>query len=581
MSRRIFISYRRDDEPVYAGRLFDSLQNAFGSDRVFMDVGTIGPRMDLLRVLEEEVAKSDVLLAVIGSRWIDALDSEGKRRLDNPEDLVRFEIEAALKKNKLLVPVLVGYAEMPDPEQLPEGLRMLAGRQAVRIRHERFKSDANDLIERLRKLLDQPQAGPPSASPKSAKPASRIQPLPGHATAPAKRQSRHWSVAALILLAAAIGAVFWQKPVSAPADPPQSATVSKPANDAVPPAAKEKKTAADEPKKIRTLAVRGDPAPVPNDFSQSKSGDGAASPNKSVTMVRPKPADRIAQPSPAAQFAALAQRAILYDEDPTDPKGKQYSGTAVWRTEQVRNSAAQASDIAIRADIEIPDRKLKMTLSFRRNTDPDLPASHTAELTFIVPADFADGGVGSVPGILLKSGEQARGTALAGVAVKVTDGFFMVGLSNVAADVKKNLDLLKTRAWLDVPMVYKNQHRAILAFEKGGPGERAFAAAFAAWEQPAPAAAAPVAADPAIAGVYVVQVASQRSEADAQASYRALQGKFPALLGPRSPLILRADLGDQGIYYRVVIGPFDTSDAATQLCEDLKVAGGQCAVRKN
>ena len=85
----------------------------------------------------------------------------------------------------------------------------------------------------------------------------------------------------------------------------------------------------------------------------------------------------------------------------------------------------------MRADVDIPERKFKMTMSFRRNTDTSLPASHTAELTFILPQNFDGGGVGNVPGILMKSNEQARGTPLAGLAVKVTDGFFLVGLSNV------------------------------------------------------------------------------------------------------------------------------------------------------
>jgi hypothetical protein len=135
----------------------------------------------------------------------------------------------------------------------------------------------------------------------------------------------------------------------------------------------------------------------------------------------------------------------------------------------------------VRADIEIPDRKFKMTMSFRRNTDTSLPASHTAELTFILPSDFSGGGVSNVPGLLMKSNEQARGTPLAGLAVKVTDGFFLVGLSNVEADRARNIQLLKERSWFDVPLVYVNQRRAIIAIEKGPPGERAFNEAFAAW----------------------------------------------------------------------------------------------------
>ncbi|MGF6306191.1 hypothetical protein ABIB82_000389 [Bradyrhizobium sp. i1.8.4] len=202
----------------------------------------------------------------------------------------------------------------------------------------------------------------------------------------------------------------------------------------------------------------------------------------SSTPASKKITDRVGQPSSSGEpVAPVAQRVVLYDEDPSDPKGKQYVGSVVWRTEQVKGSGNQKPDIAVRADIDIPDRKFKMTMSFRRNTDSSLPASHTAELTFILPQDFANGGVGNVPGILMKSNEQARGTPLAGLAVKVTDGFFLVGLSNVDADRSRNLQLLKERSWFDVPLVYTNQRRAIIAIEKGAPGERAFNEAFAAW----------------------------------------------------------------------------------------------------
>ena len=82
-------------------------------------------------------------------------------------------------------------------------------------------------------------------------------------------------------------------------------------------------------------------------------------------------------------------------------------------------------------------------------------------------------------------------------------------------------------------------------------------------------------------GGYVVQVSSQRSEADAHASFRALQGKFPAVLGSHTPLIKRADLGEKGVYYRAMVGPFGTSEEAAQLCGNLKSAGGQCVVQRN
>ena len=204
-------------------------------------------------------------------------------------------------------------------------------------------------------------------------------------------------------------------------------------------------------------------------------------PKDNSPLSKPKIPDRVGQPSSSDQVAPVAQRVVLYDEDPSDPKGKQYVGSVIWRTEQVKASAGQKPDLAVRADIEIPERKFRMTMSFRRNTDTSLPASHTAELTFVLPSDFSGGGVGNVPGILMKSNEQARGTPLAGLAVKVTDGFFLVGLSNVDSDRARNVQLLKERSWFDVPLVYVNQRRAIIAIEKGAPGERAFNDAFAAW----------------------------------------------------------------------------------------------------
>ena len=201
---------------------------------------------------------------------------------------------------------------------------------------------------------------------------------------------------------------------------------------------------------------------------------------KDASGVRPKITDRVGQ---AGQpVAPVAQRVVLYDEDPNSPQGKQYVGSVIWRTEAVKVPAGQPPDIGVRADIEIPERKIKMSLSIRRNADASLPASHTAELTFVLPPDFGTT-ISNVPGVLMKSNEQSRGTPLAGLAVKVTDGFFLVGLSNVEADKARNMQLLKERSWFDIPVVYANQRRAIIAVEKGAPGERAFNEAFTTWGQ--------------------------------------------------------------------------------------------------
>ncbi len=180
------------------------------------------------------------------------------------------------------------------------------------------------------------------------------------------------------------------------------------------------------------------------------------------------------QPAPA-----VAQRVVLYEEDP--PQGKRYVGSAIWRTETVSPGAGLAPELAVRADIEIPDRRMTVTWSLRRNTDKALPASHTIEIMFNLPADFPGGGIANVPGVLMKQAEETRGTPLAGLAVKVTNGFFLIGLSAVDADRQRNMQLLKDQEWFDVPIVYTNGGRAIMAVEKGPPGDRAFADAFAAW----------------------------------------------------------------------------------------------------
>ena len=200
---------------------------------------------------------------------------------------------------------------------------------------------------------------------------------------------------------------------------------------------------------------------------------------------RPKIADRIGGDagtnSANAPAAAVAQKVVLYDEDPNDAAGKRYVGSALWRTETVSPGPGLAPELAIRTDVEIPERRVRMTWSLRRNTDKALPASHTIEIMFTLPADFAEGGIGNVPGVLMKQNEQARGSPLAGLAVKVTNGYFLIGLSAVEVDVQRNIQLLKERDWFDIPVVYTSGKRAILAIEKGTPGARAFEEAFRAW----------------------------------------------------------------------------------------------------
>ncbi|HEY0236164.1 MAG TPA: hypothetical protein VGC86_14075 [Afipia sp.] len=216
-------------------------------------------------------------------------------------------------------------------------------------------------------------------------------------------------------------------------------------------------------------------------FKSSPAADTSASGDAGA---RPKITDRVGQgDSSSSPIAPIAQRAILFEEDPADPQGKQTVGTVVWRLDKIPPSPKQKPDTAIRADIELPDRKLKVTLTIMRNTDPSMPAtSHTIEVVYTVTPEFGTT-IANVPGIYAKSPDQPRGTPLAATSVKVQDGYFLIGLSNVDVDRDRNLQVLKERSSLDIPMVYGNQKRAILSLEKGAPGDRIFRDAFAAWGQ--------------------------------------------------------------------------------------------------
>jgi TIR domain len=149
----VFISYRRQDAPDLAGRLFDRLEERFGADRVFMDVDSIEPGLDFRAVISRAVSSCAVLLAVIGDKWLTVTDARGRRRLDNPDDYVRLEVEAGLTRDVRVIPVLVEGVAMPDSRELPDALSQLAGRNALEISHARFRRDAESLIAVVERIF--------------------------------------------------------------------------------------------------------------------------------------------------------------------------------------------------------------------------------------------------------------------------------------------------------------------------------------------------------------------------------------------------------------------------------------------
>ena len=151
----IFISYRRADSMAYTGRIYDRLVNAFGVRHVFKDVEDIPPGEDFRSVLDKALTVADVVIIVIGPQWVMITDDEGKRRLNDPTDFVRIEVETALKRTDVLVvPVLVNNASMPSAESLPPALKDLAFRNSVVVRNDPdFNPDINHLITAIEKKL--------------------------------------------------------------------------------------------------------------------------------------------------------------------------------------------------------------------------------------------------------------------------------------------------------------------------------------------------------------------------------------------------------------------------------------------
>jgi ATP-dependent Clp protease ATP-binding subunit ClpB len=149
-SGKIFISYRRRDAAGHAGRVHDRLARELGRDLVFMDVDSIPLGVDFVKVLREAVSQCGVLLALIGSSWVDARNEKGNRRLDNPNDFVRIEIATALERDMLVIPILLDGAALPQSDQLPTDLKGLPLRNGFEVRHTSFHSDVERLIKALR-----------------------------------------------------------------------------------------------------------------------------------------------------------------------------------------------------------------------------------------------------------------------------------------------------------------------------------------------------------------------------------------------------------------------------------------------
>ena len=234
---------------------------------------------------------------------------------------------------------------------------------------------------------------------------------------------------------------------------------------------------------------------IPRDFSlpafaksldrsaRSAEQELAAAQPKEVSTVRIDPAAASDGTSIAPVVIPVMQRAILYEEDPADSKGKRYTGGVTWRTENVAPTPGAPPELVVKADLNVTDANTAVSMTFRRNTDRTMPASHVVEIKFDRPQNAASGEISKLHGLLMKQEGKVHGAPLEGEAVKVTPGYFMVGLASGAAQLQRNLKLLKENSLIELVISYSNGSKAILAVDKGASGEQAFNEAFAAWGQ--------------------------------------------------------------------------------------------------
>lgn len=219
-------------------------------------------------------------------------------------------------------------------------------------------------------------------------------------------------------------------------------------------------------------AVPGAPAETVRDVSpQSASG---ASANDAVSSAA---APQASEPD---VDALVAQRATLFEEPvdgATAARGVVAIDAAVtWSFNQDGVAGPEAV-----ANIDVPERGLKLTVSFRQNSDPALPASHIVEIRYALPDTFPGKGIKEIPRIGFKPSADSRSQPLTGGSANVDDRVFWIALSKEANDVTSNIALMRDQGWIDLPLVYETGQRAIITFEKGTPGERVFEKTLAAW----------------------------------------------------------------------------------------------------
>ncbi|MFN3717465.1 MAG: hypothetical protein ACK4UW_01025 [Rhizobium rhizophilum] len=212
--------------------------------------------------------------------------------------------------------------------------------------------------------------------------------------------------------------------------------------------------------------------------------DAPAAANGAATAQAPA----TSAPADAAAIAG-GEKLFLYEERIGQATPVAVPGTISW-TAVRENGADGRPDPQIQGRINVPERGISALLTVKRNTDNSLPASHIIEVVFSVPPDFEGGAIENLQRIAMKRTEQDRGDPLVAVTAKVTDDTYLVALNDFEDVVKRNMELLSTRGWMDIPLTYRNGRRALITLDKGTTGGNVFEQVLREWAALAPAAPA-------------------------------------------------------------------------------------------
>ena len=272
-----------------------------------------------------------------------------------------------------------------------------------------------------------------------------------------KRNFKAWAIAALALIViAGAGYAFWTNKDNLQElatsmgrkDVPAASSGSDQASETAMPEQPETKP---EPKMTQRLLPDG---------TERDEGPAGGTPGigEGTSTAQATPVET-PQTSATEQPAVTGQEALLYEERSGTESGTVLKGTVQWSVIEESPSEGEPA-------------QLKMT--FRKNTDQSIPASHLVELFFTVPEDFSGGVVDNVQRITFKDTEEAAGNPLIAVPSKIADNFFIIWLNDARTAIDTNLKLMRNQHWLDIPISYRNGRRALISLEKGAPGEKAF-----------------------------------------------------------------------------------------------------------